>query len=74
MICYYPDPFSLLPEATRPETITALLPDGSRVFLTRVSPGEYEVQSLCSTDPQAYLAGPFRPGQRVSAAAVARLR
>ena len=74
MICYYPDPLSLLSEASSPRAVTASLPDGGYAQLARISPGEYEVQSLYSPDPQAYLSGPFRPGQRVSAAVLSRLR
>ena len=74
MICFYPDPLSLLPEATDPKILTAQLPDGGYARFSRVTPGEYEVLSLCSTDPEAYLSGPFRPGQRVPASVVATLR
>lgn len=63
MICYYPDPFSLLSSSNAVPLITMMAPSGAIVELRKTGAASYQVQNLISTDPQEYLNGRFRPGQ-----------
>ncbi len=65
MICYYPNPLSLITEPDASRFISLVLDSGAVVELQKVSATSYQVQHLSSTDPQEYLTGFFRPGQLV---------